>query len=86
MTVRLEICDCMYQVTRYTDGKLTGGPHRYEAEQLDSAMGLARMWSDREMTAAMNERFVSQADREAVRVFKQLTERSPFNGGSSKKS
>jgi hypothetical protein len=38
MTVRLEICDCMYQVTRYTDGKLTGGPHRYEAEQLDSTV------------------------------------------------
>lgn len=83
MAIRIEVVDWRrIQITRYTDGKLTAGPYLYEAKDVDSAMNVAFFWLKQKLEQAERERFVSQADRDAARAYKQLlTERSRFNGG-----
>ena len=63
--------DCLIEIERFTNGRRTAGPYRYAEEQIDSAMGVVRLWLDKEMATAKSERFVPQADREAARIYKQ---------------
>jgi hypothetical protein len=80
LTVRLEVVDGKIEAVRYTDGRKTGGPFSYP--DLKGAMSIARFWIKLEL--ARDKPFVTQIQKEARRAFKQMAERSPFNGSSKK--
>ena len=83
MTMRIEVQpDCRIEVMRPNGN---ASKFLYFAE-LDRAMIVIRFLIRQDLAEAAGNVFTSQATREARRAFKQLSERSPYNGQKKGKS
>lgn len=80
MTIRIEVQpDCTIEIMR----PMGDHSHFMHFPNLESAIHVIRFLLKKDLQQAWDERFVSQAEREARAAFKQLTERSPYRGQKS---
>lgn len=77
ITIRIEVQpDCRIEVMR----SRRQGSKFLHYTHLDSAMRVIRFFLKAELERAEKDRFIPQLHKEAAKAFKQIAERSPYNG------